>query len=524
MDWKKSLRLFAENKRLRTDVGQLNRHVRTLQYWKKQEIVLTANPQQPNPLLQEVTSLAASIQARQPTELKIFTDGSTAAGSNKPNSGVGMAVYDEKNSLICQMGAGVRTDGNNFVAEMAAAALALEASPQHIPLNLFSDSTSTLQALNKGTLSERRNVRSAARRWANLARMAVQRRQAELRLTHVRSHRGRETFEEKGNDLADRLANEGRLEAEDDPATSYFTEGDIGILLKHQEKFVQQDPRVFLKKHEGELMEESWKRLTRQSENLRKHPNTLKKMEKKVFRWACLENNGRMWVYFILASLQWLPTKSRKLKGQVEKDVNCRLCLQLEEDNMSHMQVCPALKEEHEKIERTFQQHLAAWKVVPDGKVWTAKEVKTTSWAHQARALIQERFPHLPNVTLRILKTLAEGAYDIQPQGGPSSFLLEMEKVMARVETKNTEEKHSRYGRIPLSLATLLQEKLSLQIDIFTDALHLSTLPIWYSSYKHLVGRSSISTGPKFGRTQYIIQPTCLQLAKRRTHCGPQNH
>ena len=193
-------------------------------------------------------------------------------------------------------------------------------------------------------------------------------------------------------------------------------------------------------------MEESWKRLTRQSENLRKHPNTLKKMEKKVFRWACLENNGRMWVYFILASLQWLPTKSRKLKGQVEKDVNCRLCLQLEEDNMSHMQVCPALKEEHEKIERTFQQHLAAW------NVWTAKEVKTTSWAHQARALIQERFPHLPNVTLRILKTLAEGAYDIKPQGGPSSVLRGNEKHRGKALS---------VWRIPLSLATLLQEKLS---------------------------------------------------------------
>ena len=136
-DWKLSLRLFAENKRLRKGVGQVNRHVRTLQYWRKQEITLVANPQQPNPLLQEVTSLAACIQARQPSELKIFTDGSTAARSKMPNSGVGVAVYDEKNSLIWEVGAGVRADGNNFVAEMAAAALALDASPQHIPLNLY---------------------------------------------------------------------------------------------------------------------------------------------------------------------------------------------------------------------------------------------------------------------------------------------------------------------------------------------------------------------------------------------------
>ena len=239
-------------------------------------------------------------------------------------------------------------------------------------------------------------------------------------------------------------------------------------------------------------------------------------MEKKVFRWACLENNGRMWAYFILASLQWLPTKSRKLKGQEAKDVICRLCLQLEEDNMSHMQVCPALKEAHDKIERTFQQHLAAWNVVPGDKVWTSREVKTTSWAHQARTLIQERFHHLPTVAHRVLKTLAEG---------PSSFLFEMEKVMARVEAENTEEKRSRYGRIPLSLTTLLQEKFSLQTDIFTDALHLSTLPIWHSPYNSdlwLGGRTSPLEQNLEGLN--IIQPTCLQLAQRRCHCGPQNN
>ena len=484
-DWKLSLRLFAENKRLRKGVGQVNRHVRTLQYWRKQEITLVANPQQPNPLLQEVTSLAACIQARQPSELKIFTDGSTAARSKMPNSGVGVAVYDEKDSLIWEVGAGVRADGNNFVAEMAAAALALDASPQHIPLNLYMDSISAMQAIKKGKLSERRNVRSAARRWANLARMAVQRRQADLRLIHVRSHQGHETFEHKGNDLVDRLANEERRKIEDADPVNYFTEGDIEILLKHQENIVQQDPRVFLKKHEIETMGESWRNLARQSETLKRHPNTLIQMEKKVFRWACLENNGHMWTYFILASLQWLPTKSRKLKGQVEKDVTCRLCLQLEEDNMSHMRVCPALKAAHERIEGLFQQHLSAWEVTPQGKVWTDKEVKITKWANQARVFVQERFPQAPTPSLRVLKSLAEGAFNIQSQGGLSPFLLEIEKVMARVEVKAIqEERCSGYGRIPLSLVTLLQEKLSLQTDVFTEALYKSTLPIWYSPHK----------------------------------------
>jgi len=205
--------LLIANKRLRRGAAKLNRHAETLQYWKKHDIVLIPNPQYPNPVLQETASLASCIQSQSPAELKVFTDGSTAARSTEPNSGIGVAVYDEKEQLIWKGGAGVRTDGNNFVAEVAAAALALNASASY------------------KQLSERRNVRSSARRWVNLARTAIQERQAELQLMHVRSHQGLETFEEKGNDLVDKLANEERHKVEDADPVEYFTEGDIGILL-----------------------------------------------------------------------------------------------------------------------------------------------------------------------------------------------------------------------------------------------------------------------------------------------------
>jgi hypothetical protein len=64
-------------------------------------------------------------------------------------------------------------------------------------------------------------------------------------------------------------------------------------------------------------------------------------MAKKVSKWAIEENNGHMWVYFILSALQWLPTKQRRLKGQA-KDILCRWCLSGEEDNLDHLTQCPA--------------------------------------------------------------------------------------------------------------------------------------------------------------------------------------
>ena len=207
----------------------------------------------------------------------------------------------------------------------------------------------------------------------------------------------------------DKLANREREKAETAGPAPYFTEGDIRILLKHQENIVQQDPRVFLKKRELELMSDTWKNLERQSETLRKHPNTLIQMEKKVFRWAAQENNGHMWTYFILAALQWLPTKSRKLKGQIGKDTLCRLCLQLQEDNMSHMLVCPALGEYHADIEEIFQKHVRSWGVVPESTIWTDKEVRTTRWARLAASHVRNKFPQHPPQAIRVLKSLAEG-------------------------------------------------------------------------------------------------------------------
>ena len=167
-------------------------------------------------------------------------------------------------------------------------------------MHLYMDSVSAMQVITKGKLSERRNVRSAARQWANQAKSAIQQRQAVLKVIHVRSHQGQESFEQKGNDLVDKLANREREKAEITGPAPYFTEGDIRILLKHQENIVQQDPRVFLKKCELELMG-----------NTGNASETLIQMEKKVFRWAAQGNNGHMWTYFILAALQWLPTKSR---------------------------------------------------------------------------------------------------------------------------------------------------------------------------------------------------------------------
>ena len=101
----------------------------------------------------------------------------------------------------------VRTDGNNFIAELAAAALVIKACPQFLPLTLKIDSKAAIGALTKGVVSERKRVRAPGRAWLNFCREDYLIKQNHLNIEHVSSHSGLETPEQIGNDTADQLAN-----------------------------------------------------------------------------------------------------------------------------------------------------------------------------------------------------------------------------------------------------------------------------------------------------------------------------
>ena len=64
----------------------------------------------------------------------------------------------------------VRADGNNFIAEIAAAASVVKAIPKGIPVTLLIDSMATIGALSQDVVSERKRVRAAGRAWLNWCR------------------------------------------------------------------------------------------------------------------------------------------------------------------------------------------------------------------------------------------------------------------------------------------------------------------------------------------------------------------
>ena len=62
-------------------------------------------------------------------KLIAYSDGSTEVNRKKqhPNSGYAVVITDIKHRPICELGGMVKTDGNNFLAEMAAVTMALSA-------------------------------------------------------------------------------------------------------------------------------------------------------------------------------------------------------------------------------------------------------------------------------------------------------------------------------------------------------------------------------------------------------------
>ena len=84
-------------------------------------------------------------------------------GRKSENSGFGIIVMDEKNQTLYKGGGIVRSDGNNFIPEIAAAAIVLNALPNHLYADIFIDSQATIAMIKEKPLSERRRIRSSGR-------------------------------------------------------------------------------------------------------------------------------------------------------------------------------------------------------------------------------------------------------------------------------------------------------------------------------------------------------------------------
>ena len=222
---------------------ETNRLALTIEQMKKYRIELIRNKNTDLPRIKALKDqIRTSLQNH--SEAYGFTDGSSKPREKKPNSGIGIVLFDSNKQPIWEGGESIRTDGNNYVAEVAAASILLSSVPQHTKLTLLSDCQAAIFTLLGQPAPEKKLLRTPARAWTSLGQGALRNRK-DIKILHVRSHQGVNTFEQRGNDKADQIAKHFLSISETQQPLPFYMKGDTRIELSHQGKLINQDVRKF---------------------------------------------------------------------------------------------------------------------------------------------------------------------------------------------------------------------------------------------------------------------------------------
>jgi hypothetical protein len=146
----------------------------TIKHLHKLEIKLACPCQSDMHPVTLTSEIRQIIEMKEMKEVLAYTDGSTKARSHEANSGCGIYLTDLEGKKVWSGGCVVRTDGNNFIAEIAAASIMIMACPPDVLLEIRIDSMAAIGALSKGILSERKRIRASGRSWLNWCRQEWQ--------------------------------------------------------------------------------------------------------------------------------------------------------------------------------------------------------------------------------------------------------------------------------------------------------------------------------------------------------------
>jgi ribonuclease HI len=174
------------------------------------------------PTLAECRSASSSARA--------YTDGSTEEDRKAP-SGVSVVFSTPEGEEGPTHGIGVTTMGNNYIAEQLAILWALVLTPSEVDLTIFTDSQSSIDAINSGRgrdpvtgeynnifyTSRRKKILNAGRPILNLQRAMISARRGKVHLIYVRAHTGGTDLDSRGNEAADLEANHARVKATKNP-------------------------------------------------------------------------------------------------------------------------------------------------------------------------------------------------------------------------------------------------------------------------------------------------------------------
>lgn len=307
--------------------------------------LLGAEVQERQEVLWDLEDLQKLIAGRIPkgSLVTAFTDGSTEPRSEI--SGAGICLVSEGKEIWAG-GFRINSEGRNYVSEYAAACLAIALVPSDSPLELIEDNQGAISSQKEDNPTERRRVRSAARAWCNTFRFFKNTRKARTRISYIRAHTQRGDFCSQGNEAADEIAKWARrqqLPPLDPP-------GEERYVLIVGGKVVKNDVFGPLKEFCLRKALNRWAALRSQGALVRIDSQGVLDQSFRAMRLAHEYNKGDLWLFYVFAVCNWLPTNYRRSKG-VDRDGFCQLCTGNVMETQKHLLQCPALLPSIQKLQ-----------------------------------------------------------------------------------------------------------------------------------------------------------------------------
>ena len=164
-----------------------------IKWMKNISLEIRENTEDKSDIINQIHKLSQVLQNKTTSNQHIiaYTDGSTETKKRKPrNSGYGIHITTSSHSPIYNGGGTVRSDCNNFVAEMAATVV-IKALPPNRILTIYVDSVAAIQALEQGLISERKRIKAQGRAWKSFIRPTIAEKRPHIDLSHQRPRKSR---------------------------------------------------------------------------------------------------------------------------------------------------------------------------------------------------------------------------------------------------------------------------------------------------------------------------------------------
>lgn len=384
----------------------------------------------------------AETRTQQTTPQTIYTDGSTKPRGTAPNSGFAACWKGQDDRMHCTSG-GLRTDRNNYLAEMAGILAALIIAPSNSEVIIKSDSQAAIATLSRKKVTERERIRCPGRAFVTTIQKLIVARRAPTSFQYVRAHTEQDHEDAKINDIADKSAKEARMLVEEIDMP-YFSMNEETVIADIEGRRVNGDIRKAMKQHLAKKQVSEWREKVipghrnLQGEIISKYPTEVQRVAKQVRAMQ----NPTMLTFWLLAVTQWLPNNEMKTRHSKQQgwasspnwqedpqalppiSARCIACNESVSENVRHIFECPStqfiIKHLASKINGVLTRHNLP-KCIQDGATEPSAQLKHSiekASQQSVKPTEEEMRQILPRLNQRSVEQSEEGDCTIAAREG----------------------------------------------------------------------------------------------------------